>query len=1576
MLDSAQLGVLDALERRKLLVCVGPLISMAAGLAGPRELVERCREALSSAGQEAEGVTADDGIAQALERAESLLGSAAFVRLVRAAWEPLVPVPDAARALVALSPGLNSIVTTNLDRVLERAFAGRWHAVDEAAPDVAKRTRVIFKVRGTIDRPTGWMLTMRQRQNASFFGILLRRELEALLRGHVLLFVGFTPDDEDLQHLLEVREHPIADPGRRSTETMHPDLMLVPAAAWTGGARDWFGRRGIELVPLADDYAAQVTTYLHALAGELERRTHRSAPMRAADVESAEPDTVNPYPGLESFREANRRYFFGREDDLARVVGRLGDAAIPMRQWLLLDGPSGSGKSSFVQAGLVPALRDGGINLPGTNHRWRVVVMRPSTAPVFELAEQTHRVLVRDPAATFSASSLGARLRHATAAFGEFLAVHLADDEGLLLVVDQLEEAILVPIADEREVFAAVLADLLVRSPRPLLLVTALRGDFSGDLPRLPALHERVTSTHPPVRYTLGNLSTAQLESAIDGPAREARVELEPGLTERVLVDAGIVEQGDGDGNGTPEAVLPLVATVMTSLYDRRDGRTLTHAAYDALGGVAGALTRRADESLAPLLRDFSDEQLWNLFRKLVETESQGRATRRTLRRADALAAVGGGPRAEALLARLAGSERSMRLVVVHGDGSKARVDLVHEALLRGWPWLRDHIDRDRAELIRESELDQAAERWQRRGRPTDSLPGGAEAGYFLNAATAVGTLTRDYQDALRANLRRRRNKLSAAFTALTLGIFTLAGLSIFAFNQRDSAQQAAARESEAAARESEAAARESEAAARATRAADETRDQAARARDAIIMAGTRELLANSDPLAGRLIVEVAAPGVIDGWLALAYDVLALGAPRHVLHSQAKLGVVAVSPDAGTIIAGLENGSVLVWDLDTHRMDTRTGHSMEIWSAEFSADGERFVTASADKTARVWELATGRSISLEGHRDVVRSARFSADGKQVVTASSDKTVRVWELATGRFVELKKHTNQVYTAGFSPEGEEVITVSADDTARSWEPDTGDSYVLINKQDEPLWASFSADGKHIVGHGRTWLWVWGPDQTRSINLTGQPYQALDATFSANGSLAIITEFGLSAARVVNMDTREVVELRDPAGGAALSGDLNSDGTRAITVSVDGNLRLWATDPPHLSASTFVELGGDQPGLRHAQFSANGDYVVTTSEHAIRVFELDAAPVIELRDRSHPVSSAGFSADGTRVVTTSSDGTARVWELSTRQFIELKGHTGAVLSAAFSVDGKRVVSASKDGTVRVWDLNTHESVVLDGLKNGDVSPVFSNDRKLVRTHNKYSGVLRVWDLETHQLKESDMNIKSAGLRGDGALIVTTRSELSVWEPPWELPVARHEFPEFSESVTSATLSPDGQRIVIANGHRACVWEPTSGTIISLEGHSDTVNSAEFSTDGKRVVTTSNDKTARVWEFETGHFTELKGHWSIVESAEFSSDGAHVITAGVGMAQVWESKTGQQIELKGLFRSIESAKFSADGKQVVTVSDDRAARVWSLEPMVLHRHLANASTECLPPDLRVRYLVESPVEARAAHEACLPKP
>jgi WD40 repeat protein len=141
-----------------------------------------------------------------------------------------------------------------------------------------------------------------------------------------------------------------------------------------------------------------------------------------------------------------------------------------------------------------------------------------------------------------------------------------------------------------------------------------------------------------------------------------------------------------------------------------------------------------------------------------------------------------------------------------------------------------------------------------------------------------------------------------------------------------------------------------------------------------------------------------------------------------------------------------------------------------VYSAAFSPDGKRIVTASADKTARLWNTDTGKQIGepLKGHEDAVMSAAFSPDGKHIITASWDKTARLWDTGTDKQLALKGHTSFVYSAAFSPDGKRIVTASEDKTVRLWDSETGKPICepLKGHEDGVRSAAFSPDGKHIV------------------------------------------------------------------------------------------------------------------------------------------------------------------------------------------------------------------------------------------------------------------------------------------------------------------------------------------------------------------------------------------------------------------------------------------------------------------------------------------------------------------------------
>jgi WD40 repeat protein len=352
------------------------------------------------------------------------------------------------------------------------------------------------------------------------------------------------------------------------------------------------------------------------------------------------------------------------------------------------------------------------------------------------------------------------------------------------------------------------------------------------------------------------------------------------------------------------------------------------------------------------------------------------------------------------------------------------------------------------------------------------------------------------------------------------------------------------------------------------------------------------------------------------------------------------------------------------------------GHQDVVWSAAFSPDGTRVVTASYDGTARVWRSdGSGRPIVLRGHTGSVRCAAFSPDGSRVVTASADRTARIWDAnGLGNPIVLRGHTEELTGAAFSPNGSRVVTASADGTARLWDADGSGRYVVLKHGGAVRCASFSHDGSHLV------------------------------TASDDGAARVWNAEGLG--------TPVILRTADSANYAVRDAAFSADGSRVVTASEDGTARVWQTD----GVGTPVILRGHQGAVLHAAFSPDGSRVVTASrDRTARIWKADdsAAPIV-LRGHLAAVEDATFERDGARVVTASEDGTAAIWKADGSGLpIVLRGHEGEVLQANLSPDGARVVTVSRDHTARIWNPGgTGEPVVLRGHTDIVLKAAFSRD------------------------------------------------------------------------------------------------------------------------------------------------------------------------------------------------------------------------------------------------------------------------
>ena len=320
----------------------------------------------------------------------------------------------------------------------------------------------------------------------------------------------------------------------------------------------------------------------------------------ALDPAGAPSEERNPYKGLRAFDEADVADFFGRDVLTAQLVERLAASGAGGR-FLALVGPSGSGKSSVVRAGLVPALRRDA--LPGSAG-WLITDMHPGSRPFEELEAALLRVaVVRPPGLLDELERDAAGLVRATGA------VLPSDGSELVLIIDQLEELFtLVADDDRRSAFLDILVGAVTAPDSRVRVVVTLRADFYDR----PLLHRGFGRELAAGTVALTPMEPGELERAIIGPAQRLGVSLEPGLLAVIMRDVA-----DEPG------ALPLLQYALTDMFEHRDGATLTHAGYRRAGGVPGAVASRA-EQLYRRLHEASREALRQLFLRLVRLGDEG----------------------------------------------------------------------------------------------------------------------------------------------------------------------------------------------------------------------------------------------------------------------------------------------------------------------------------------------------------------------------------------------------------------------------------------------------------------------------------------------------------------------------------------------------------------------------------------------------------------------------------------------------------------------------------------------------------------------------------------------------------------------------------------------------------------------------------------------------------------------------------------------------------------------------------------------------------------------------------------
>src|SRR5215472_16996191 len=1017
---------------------------------------------------------------------------------------------------------------------------------------------------------------------------------------------------------------------------------------------------------------------------------HLLAAVRGTSVGSRK-EALCPYRGLDAFREEDSVFFFGRgnADDPESAIGQL-VRKVREHPFVMVVGRSGSGKSSLVYAGLVPALRR------ARDGFWSVLSLRPGSEPIEALA-MAFNPQVDDEGSAKYAAKIGAETDQLRTGDPDLLSRmirrELDRSEGkpdrLLLYVDQWEElyaqAPSPSVQKERAARHAAdvnrFIDLLLNASQsaPVSVVATVRADFYDPL----ISHQKIQALLPTRQVVLGAMWRTDLESTIVLPAKMVGLTFDPPkLVSRILDEAG-----------EDEGMLPLLQYALKETWALREGSVMTAASYARAGGVREAIRLTAERTFNELSSD-DQQAARKLFLRLV-TPGEGQEDTR------ARAAMPDEPALRKIVDQFA-SPHTRLLVTDRTPGSehaaRPTVEVAHEALIRTWPRLREWVDANREKLRARAAVLQAKAEWEQQRRRGDLL---LPSGFQLARARALlaepGDLTiDDIQEFIALSSAREET-------------------------ERKEREEALAREE---ARVAEIKAGQ-ERTARLQRTARWTLAAAALAVVIGLAAGlwlqkinsTQRLVLNQERL--HLLAEIAATEQLrnkrESALRLAAHAvrldLALGQPaskgsrpvaalaalvsqtgwRLMLSGHDNLVVsAAFSFDGSRIVSASFDGTARVWDAATGlELMVLRGHDNFVASAAFSRDGSRIVSASSDGTARIWDAATGKEIAvLRGHDAALRSAAFGPDGSRIVTASADQTARIWDAAGRQLAILRGHQDQVSAAAFSPDGSRIVTASADQTARIWETATGKEIaVLRGQRDQVSAAAFSPDGSRIVTASvdRT-ARIWDAATGAEIAvLRGHEDQVFAAAFSPDGA-KIVTASTDQTARIWDATGKQLAVLRGHNNLIA-SAAFSPDGSRIVTASFDNSVRVWDT-----TGSEVAVLRGHEDQIDSAAFSFDGSRIVTASnDMTARIWNAATAKeVAVLRGHEAEVNSAAFSPDGSRIVTASGDQTARIWDAATgKEMLVLRGHEDQVFAAAFSPGGAQIATASADQTARIWDV-----------------------------------------------------------------------------------------------------------------------------------------------------------------------------------------------------------------------------------------------------------------------------------------------
>ena len=1165
------------------------------------------------------------------------------------------------------------------------------------------------------------------------------------------------------------------------------------------------------------------------------------------------PDVECPYRGLEVFEAEHAPFYFGRENMIQRLLAKVAET-----NFIAVVGPSGSGKSSLVRAGLIPALAKGALT---GSAQWAVAMLRPGSDPIRSLISAL--LQLGDPQTDYASRIAEVRRLANMLMADELPLADLLDPlnerhSGLLLVVDQFEEAF--NPSQNLQMRTKFFTALLVAATHDRVkVILTLRADFWGHMLDDKELGKPADAGQINVLAMTRNERCA----AVENPAQAVGRHFEKGLVSLIL-----------DELETEPGELPLLEFALTELWERQSVEgVFTHSSYLAIGKVGGAIARRADEILQQL-NEYERHKMRTLFTRLVRVARPEEGTQDTKQRIP-LNEVD--EETQALVQRLA----SARLLVTGTDSEtgEPQIEIAHEALIRRWQVLKEWLNSDREYLLWRQRLRVLQESWQRSGKGRDGLLSGA----LLNEAEVqaenhIYNLDSQEQAYITISRLAEDERLATEIEAQQRELKQAQQL-VKEANARRKAEEERAREAEIRRYESDLA-------------------RIRLRRSTFILTGVALVAVIATLFSTYQTRRVTARSLAAQSLTLMSDgdfhlaaLVALEAQRldkdvddrvlqsipyqrtyldtnTILMDFDTANNIAWSPDGRILAIGASNGNITLWDMQSDKqlrtLSTSIGNINAIaWSPDGHtlASGIRIPRTSGGVIV-LWDTSTGQQIrTLSGTNGFFTKISWSSDGRSLISDGFDQHLSIWDTQTGDLIrttivrdwetsDWNLHPNGYLLAIGTHEGNVVLWNSRTDEF---------AQTSINHKDSINSLVWSPDGKFIIAATFRNISLWNMESGKALLELDEYIGSKDnLAWSLDGDTIAfnIYELNYRKSRIILLNSKngeQVAELEGHRGQinniAWNPGSSYYSRFTLATSATDGRVILW--DPT--SSKELLVLDGNYGSISSLAWSPSGKLIATTANQDVILWDSQSGEQLRVLEShsiglSRSINSVVWSPDEQTIAAGGNNRGIIFWNAKTGKQTRVIGDSDRILSLAWSPDGQTLAAGTSSSDVKLWNAQSGEQLqVMDGHVNRVESVAWSPDGQIIASSSIEPNII-LWDakngkkLDVLQLEGTSMPIKSLSWSPNGHTLAT--GSLDNRMILWDIKNGNKSRVFDTGYVESISWNPNGQTIAANSGNGVSIWDISNGKFLyTLKGHRDYVSSVAWSPDGQILASGAFD-------------------------------------------------------------------------------------------------------------------------------------